>query len=76
MHKLETCIIVTMTSFEGNEDNGCLSVFQPWGVFLNVVCLTGGFIMLKSGTEISAKWVVMQTGALSPPSRNEWIPRE
>ena len=55
MHKLEACIIVTMTSFEGNEDNGCLSVFQSWGVFIIIMCLTGGFTMLRSGTDFFSK---------------------
>ena len=57
MDKLEACMIVTMISFEGNEDNGCLSVFQSWGVFIIIMCLTGGFTMLRSGTDFPAKWV-------------------
>ena len=63
MDKHEACMIVTMISIEGDEDNGCLLVFQSWGVFIIVMCSTGGFTMLKSGTELSAKWV------------GEWIPR-
>ena len=73
MDKLEACMIVTMISFEGDEDNGCLSVFQSWGVFIIVMSSTGGFTMLKSGTELSAfskmGWR-MDTSWVSDPKSN------